>query len=202
MNQRYLGLVGILCSPFLFLDFLMNGLSQSNSSTIELFDMIYMTGWMAGILGLFQMKAAGTKSAGRLVLIIQMCLLLVAQISTFLAIFTVRTSSAWAGVSDIFWPLSNLFMLVTGIAIIKAKSITGFKRFIPFLMGLWLPITGVAMNILNPDVVLIAFSGPYSAIAWGLLGLVIFSAKHPNRIPVLQKVRHYKFNILSLLLHK
>lgn len=189
MNQRVLGIIALACAPFLFIDFLINGLNQNNSWTIAVFDMVYLTGWMCSIIGLYQIKAAGAGIVAKLILWMQMLLLSVAQLSSFLAILNIQTAHAWSNISDLFWPVCNLFMLVTGAAIIKAKVLVGWKKYVPLFMGLWLPVTGVAMNIYNPDIILYIFSGPYSAVCWAACSYIVLSSYTTVAIAPTSRIR-------------
>lgn len=73
---------------------------------------------------------------------------------------------------DMFWPVSNIWMLATGITVITANRLHGWMRYIPLVAGLWLPLHLVGLGFgLTREVMLIG--GLYSAIAWTLLGLVV-----------------------------
>src|SRR5690349_16049299 len=80
MCNKILAIVALLGAPFLCIDFLDNQANTSDSWTTGLYGFIYMGGWMASVVGLFRVNAAGTHTAGRIILLIQLLLLVVAQV--------------------------------------------------------------------------------------------------------------------------
>jgi hypothetical protein len=63
-------------------------------------------------------------------------------------------------------------MLVIGITAVKAKKLQGWKRYAPLFAGLWFPLTVIPAITLG----YFQLAGPYSAIAFSILGLVVFKA--------------------------
>jgi hypothetical protein len=62
-------------------------------------------------------------------------------------------------------------MIITGIVIIRAKRLKGWKRYMPLLAGFWFPQTTLLYLIgavsFNP----LMISGIYATIVFSLLGL-------------------------------
>ncbi len=195
MNQRVLGIITMMCAPFLFLDFVLNQITNEQLGTLLVFDLIYMTGWMCGIVGLAMNKVNGRGIFWKLILTIQMLLLTLAQISNLLILFNPDVVSVWSALSDTLWTVSNIFMIVIGLVAIKEKVLLGYKKFIPLAMGLWLPLTGLFINVFDSDIVMIAFAGPYSAIVWALFGLAIYS---PHQKVVVTKM-DYTARVLEMM---
>jgi len=80
---------------------------------------------------------------------------------------------------SIGWPFDNLFMLATGIAIVSAKQLEAWKRFIPLFVRMWFPVTVVITRVIfdSSDIELLIVS-LYSIMGWSLLGLTVYlSAK-------------------------
>ena len=90
-NNKFLGIAAIAASPFLGLEMSTNG--SENTSWGAFFGLIYMLGWMCGVIALMQMKAAGEKLTGRIVLFIQLLLLCISNIWNVWAIIDPANSS-------------------------------------------------------------------------------------------------------------
>lgn len=179
MNIRTLGLTGMLCSPFLAIDLFSSGTFQNYqpSAMSGLFSFIYMTGWMCSILGLFRFHAAGVRPWVKTVFIIQLLFLTLGEIWNVYSILKPMETSLLFRILDLFWPVSNCFMFVTGIAVMRAKRIAGWKRYIPFVVGLWFPVCLVLIRLLfGSSQVSLYVTTLYSATAWLLLGYVVYSA--------------------------
>ncbi|UFH56837.1 hypothetical protein [Spirosoma sp. KNUC1025] len=78
---------------------------------------------------------------------------------------------------DSFWPISNVVMLGVGIAVVRAGRLTGWKRYVPLLCGLWLPLT-ILLTFTLPAVGF-ALSNGYTLIAWTLLAIVVRTSHKP-----------------------
>ena len=174
MCNKILAIIALLGAPFLCIDFLDNQENTTGSWTTGLYGFIYMTGWIASVIGLLRLKAAGTGMGGQSILFIQLLLLSVAQVFNINVIVHGGQPSSLQTNLDLFWPISNGFMLVTGIAVVLAKRIQGWHRWIPLLTGSWLPVLLIcnALGFRNLYV-----AGFYSAIAWTLLAVVVYTAK-------------------------
>jgi hypothetical protein len=78
------------------------------------------------------------------------------------------------------WPLAGVFMVVTGIIIIGAKKLRGWKRYMPFLAGLWFPQT-ILINLIDRNsVISLILSGIYATITFCLLGFVLIVIEHES----------------------
>jgi hypothetical protein len=174
MNIRNLGFCGMAASPFLAADFILGYINPDHFATpvSGILGFLYMTGWMCSIIALYKLEAAGDGFLGKLVLILQLCFLSLGQLWNLYHILDPVANSALFHFLDVFWPGSNLFMLVTGITVIKAAKLEGWKRYTPFIVGLWLPLSYLAMQIASKPVALY-FSAAYSIACWFLMGLAV-----------------------------
>lgn len=77
---------------------------------------------------------------------------------------------------DLFWPLSNIIMLIVGIMVIVAKGLPGWKRYIPLATGMWFPLAMLSYFTDNRFLSFF-FGGIYSVIAWTLLATVVITTK-------------------------
>ncbi|ANE52714.1 hypothetical protein [Flavisolibacter tropicus] len=177
MSQRTLGILGIIGAPFLFVTFIPDvlvGEVDQNSSLQGLFELIYMLGWMASIMGLTKLQATGTDKWGRWVLIIQLAFLSLANIWNIWNIFQPNANTTLYKILDFTWPASNVWMLVVGITTVKVHRLKGWRRWVPLLVGLWSPIGLMTMGILGRSHTSLYIAGIYSASAWFLLAFMIW----------------------------
>ncbi len=129
------------------------------------------------------MRATGTGKWAHTVLLIQLVGLVLAFIFGFLeATRLLGRESIIFNVTDAAWPLSMLWMIVVGITVIRAKRLSGWRRFVPLLCPFWLPIAIVG------DIALGATGGfigvGYAAVLWALLGYVVRSnSRQPAPTP-------------------
>lgn len=177
MNQRTLGILGMIGAPFLFLTFI-PGLVvadvEQNSSMRGLFELIYMLGWMCSIIGLAALQATGTNKWGSWVLIIQLAFLSLANIWNVWNIFQPNADTTLYRILDFTWPASNVWMLVVGITTVIEDRLKGWRCWVPLLVGLWLPIGFVAMGIFGRSEASLYIAGVYSAVTWFLLAFMIW----------------------------
>lgn len=177
MSQRSLGILGMLGAPFLFITFIPGVLVdevEQNSSMRGLFELIYMLGWMASIIGLAALQATGTNRWGRWVLIIQLAFLSLANIWNIWNIFQPNANTTLYWILDFTWPASNVWMLVVAITIVIVHRLKGWRRWVPLLVGLWLPIGLGAIGVLGRSYASLYIAGIYSAVTWFLLAFMIW----------------------------
>ncbi|MFL5808704.1 MAG: hypothetical protein ACJ749_04235 [Flavisolibacter sp.] len=174
MCNKILGLIALFGAPFLCIDFLDNQANTNDTWTTGLFGFIYMVGWMASVVGLMRLNATGKTLAGRCVLVIQLILLCIAQVFNIDVMIHGGNNSLLQQLLDIFWPISNGFMLITGVAVLFAKQLKGWQKWVPVLVGSWLPVMLLSKGFQLQN---LYFAGFYSAIAWTLLAIVIYTAK-------------------------
>jgi len=173
MNCKAAGIFSMICAPFLFIDFL-TATPNVNTSQTGVFDLIYMTGWMCSLIALQQRGAFGTTKAARIILLIQAIFLTGAQVWNIWVIIRPSSEGTLFRIFDSCWPLSNIWMLATGIVAIKARRLQGWQRFVPLAAGLWFPFSMVLFLAKLP----FWLSGLYSTIAYILLGLVVYKSGH------------------------
>lgn len=177
MNLRSLGLCAMLGAPFLLLTYITFGaqLANQKSALDGLFSVLYMSGWMCSIVGLWKIGATGTNRWGRIVLGIQLLFLSLANVSNIMLLLQTGLKTPYYFMLDLFWPISNIWMLVTGITVVAAKRLNGWMRYVPLAVGLWLPLCLVLLGLtfgFTPAINTVG--GVYSAVAWTLLGLVVY----------------------------
>lgn len=174
MCNKILAVFALVCAPFLCVDFLENQANTTDSWTTGLYGFIYMSGWMASVIGLYRLNATGPRIWGKLILIIQLLLLATAQVFNIDVIIHGGVNNELQRNLDASWPASNACMLVTGIAVVRANQLQGWHKWIPLLIGCWLPVLLIlnAIGFRN-----LYFAGFYSAVGWTLLAIVVYTSK-------------------------
>lgn len=182
MNNRVLGTIAMFCAPALLVDELLR-LGVENALITGIASMVFMAGWICSNIGMQRMRATGTGSWGRTVLLVQLVGLVLAFIFGFIeATGLLDENNIVFIVTDAAWPLSMLWMLVVGISTLVAKRILGWQRFVPLLCPFWLPIAIIGGQTLGEKGALIGVG--YTAVLWGLLGyMVLHSAIPPQTSP-------------------
>ena len=172
---RILGIIAIVASPWIFIDFINNGLYDrfvlTSASGIR--GLIFMIGWICSVVGLYKLEAMGNKKWQRTIMIIQIVLLGLGGAWCVLEVFDPGSPSKIFYILNFSWPFGGVFMMVTSIVIISAKRLKGWRRYIPLLAGLWFPQTILIYLIGGNSITLLLLSGIYSAIAFSLLGFVL-----------------------------
>lgn len=172
---RILGIIAIVASPWIFIDFVNNGLYDrfvfTSASGIRGF--IFMTGWISSIVGLHKLGAMGNKKWQRAITIIQIVLLCLGDAWCIMEIFDPGSRSKLFYLLNFSWPVGGVFMMVTSIVIISAKRLKGWRRYVPLLAGLWFPQTILIYFIGGNSITLLLLSGIYSVVAFSLLGFVL-----------------------------
>ena len=175
MSNKLLGTLALVGAPFL----LIGMYTESRYKPLEdswftgFWGIIYITAWMCSIVVMKRQKLTGHTRFGKAILWIILGTLTVANISNVYQLLTPENKPAFFIIIDLFWPLSNILMLVAGITTIIAKRLEGWRLYIPFMTGLWFPFMLICLNVLGKTPLAMLIVGIYSAITWSLLALVV-----------------------------
>ena len=158
-RHRVLGALGMLGSPFLFLSFAANGFQEGDSNRLgAALGLLFTLGWFSSVLGLWTLRAAGDRLPGKIVLGLELVGVVLA--SLFQVYEFVAPGST-----------SMLVLLLVGIAVLRARVLQGWLRFVPILCPLWMPITIAASALGERAGELGSFS---TVIGWFLLGYAVY----------------------------
>lgn len=182
MNNKLLGLFALVGAPFLCINTYIhvpdpNAHVYITDSLSGFFDLLYISGWLCSIIGLRRIGAMGTDRFGRIISIAILGSLMLADLWNVYEMILPNHNTVLYYALDSFWPISNVVMLGVGVAVIRAKKLTGWKRYVPLLCGLWLPITILASFTVGD--VAFAISNGYTAVAWTLLAIIVLTSKVP-----------------------
>ena|SRR5690348_2788125 len=172
---QILGIIAIIGSPWMFIDFINNGLYDRfiSTSISGVRNSLFMLGWICAVFGLYKLEAMGNKRWQKNLVILQLIFLLIAFAWSILEIFESDSSSLMFYYLNFSWPIAGFFMLIIGIIILVAKKLKGWKRYVPLLAGLWFPQT-VAIGLIDRNsFTSIMLSGIYATITFSLLGFVL-----------------------------
>src|SRR5688572_10418846 len=177
MSNRFLGILALIGSPWLFIGM---SLEQriprlSDSWFTGLWGLLFISGWICSVIALKRLKATGSSSFGKILLIVLLVTLSIANVSNLIQLIVEKDKPSYFMVLDMCWPLSNVIMFITGIMVIIANGLPAWKRWIPLATGLWFPLAMLSFLIDNKIVSLLI--GIYSVIAWALLAIVMMTTK-------------------------
>jgi len=163
-------------APFLLIDLYVNGsgvggAEYQHTSWSGFFGLIYMIGWSCSMLALIKRNANSTKRIIRTLGFVQLGLLTLANFWNIYEIISPGANTLLFNVLDLFWPLSNLFMLVLGIAVWRTSALEGWNKFAPLTAGLWLPVSALLNLIIKDPELVIMISGMYSWLAFSWLAI-------------------------------
>ena len=189
-STKILGAIGILGAPWMFIDFVSNGLYDRfvTTSASGIRGLVFMVGWICSIIGLYKLGAMGHKQWQKNIMIVQIVLLCLGAIWCVYEIFGPTSNSPIYFWLNFSWPVSGCFMVVTGIVILRANRFKSWTRYMPLLASLWFPQTILIYLIGSNSMGLIIFSGIYATIVFSLLG---FSLVINNYEPSVKKPTLY-----------
>jgi hypothetical protein len=177
MNNRVLGLIGVLTSPMLLIQGALSGFDVAAPTRFNAaIGLLFVVGWACCAVGLRRMRATGQGVAATALLVVQLAGLTLAalqQVQDFL--YTTETpQTTFYAVCDAAWPLSVMFMLVVGAFALAARVLPGWRRWTPTLCGLAVPLL-IGVGATCGRQVGIALFGVYTCIAWALLGVTVWA---------------------------
>ena len=182
MKNKTLGTLALIAAPSLFIGLTFEKWLQvaavGDTRMGGAYNLIYMAGWMCSLFGLLRLEATGCSWFSRGILEANISTLALANVLNLAQLLLPWSIFGYFRmVLDPFWPISHVLMLVIGIAVIRANRLTGWKRYVPLAIGLWLPMA-LSTNLLPagllPTFNIMAF---YTAVAWSLLALAVRNSK-------------------------
>ena len=178
MSNKLLGILALIGAPWLFIGTPMERRMPhlSDSWFTGVWGIIFISGWMCAVIALKRLRATGNTSFGKILLIVLLISLSIANLSNVIQIFVERNKPSYFVFFDLFWPLSNIIMFIVGVMVIIAKRLRGWKLYIPLATGLWFPLAMLS-SLIDNRIVSLFFGGFYSVIAWALLAIVIILTK-------------------------
>lgn len=149
-SQRFFGLLGLIASP-LFLVYVMTTGLQETTLLGSALGLLFQLGCLACAAGLFVTRATGDSAVSRGILLVQMTLHTLAAIFQVLEYKGLAQDTIFYTITDIAWPLGFLFMLVTGSAVIRARRLQGWQRYVALACAFPLPVTMLSGAFLGEE---------------------------------------------------
>ena len=175
-TARWLGTLGMIGAPALLLTGVYRDVvhmtREQDDRVTALLSLIYIGGWVASAVGMKRLRVTGRGWGSALVFVLQLLGLFMAGAwaVALLIGMDAQQGSLIFNVTDPFWPLSHLFMLVVGVLVWKAGVWRGWRLAAPFICGLALPLFILA-RLLGLESVYPFFI--MTAVGFTLLGLAV-----------------------------
>ena len=182
MKNKLQAAISFIGAPCLAIDFYRNanaGQQWGAPILTSILDILYMAGWACTMLSFIRIQVNGTKKSAKNLLYIQLTFLIIAASSDLVTLLKIPVPENVFFYWDLFWPLSNCLMLVTGITIAIAGRLHGWRRWVPLITGLWLPVTMFVKIYLSAQY-MAYIGGTYSLILWTLMAYVAHSGYEPG----------------------
>jgi hypothetical protein len=167
-RHRALGAVALLAAPAFF--------GPTDGRVASLLGLWYLTGWACSAVAIRRDRATGSGRGAAAIFAIQIVGLALAagqQIQDYLQ--RRPLGDTVYGICDAAWPLSHLFMLVVGVAVLRAGVWRGWRRWTPLACGLALPIALAAGAALGRPALTASFP-MLTTLAFGALAIAVLGA--------------------------
>ena len=175
MNNRTLGILALIGAPFLGLGMIVEQFYSllHDSWFTGVWGLLHISAWLCSITALRRLAVTGQGQFGQGILRVITGTLVIANISNVYQLLLPGEKTVMFIILDAFWPLSNLIMLGVGIAVIVAKGLPGWRRYVPLAVGLWFPFTVLCMGVTGSWAAATPASSLYSTVAWTVLAVVV-----------------------------
>ena len=178
--HRVLGAVGLLAAPAFFLQWAGTAGVPATGGGAALVGLAYLIGFACSAVGMRALRVTGRGRGAATIFGIQMVALVLAagQQLQDLAGRHPLGDAAYR-VTDVAWPFSHVFMLVVGVAVLRAGVWRGWRRWAPLACGLVLPLSFGPAAIWGHAAMGAAFC-PGTALAFGALGLALATTRQAD----------------------
>jgi hypothetical protein len=178
VSNKSLGILALIGAPWLFIGTTVEQRIPhlADSWFTGVWGLLFISGWICAAIALKRLRATGNTYFGKIIVIALLVSLSVANISNVIQIIVEENKPSYFMYFDLFWPFSNIIMLIVGITVIVVNGLPGWKRYIPLATGLWFPLAMLSTLIDNRFLSFL-FGGFYSFVAWGLLAIVIITSR-------------------------
>lgn len=182
MNNKTLGTLALIGAPAMAADTLAEATYPSlfDSWFTGMWGLVYITAWMCSIIAMKRSGALGNSRLGKAMPYVLMTTLSLANVANLIWLFAAKAKPSFFMAIDLFWPISHILMLVVGVLAIRAKKLTGWRRYVPLIMGLWLPFALGSLALIGRTQTGFFIGGLYNAIVVVLLALAVRSLPEPD----------------------
>ncbi|WP_460970516.1 hypothetical protein [Spirosoma migulaei] len=179
MNHKILGLLGLIGAPTLGVGMYLESIHHPLASSwfVKTWGLLYISGWLSSMEGLRRLEATGSDRFGKTIIRVVLVTLCLANVYNVWEMIDPKSTSILYFIVDMNWPLSNLLMVAVGIAVLRARRLYGWQRWIPLFMGFWLPLAFSLSKLVGLTSSVMLISGAYSALAWSLLAITVLTTR-------------------------
>jgi len=174
-RNSLLGLLAVLAAPVFLVQWLAAAPARelpSDGLTATL-GLCYLVGFACSVVALRRDRATGRGAGAAALFAVQLLgLALAAGQQLQDALQRRPLGNTVYGVCDLAWPVSHLLMLVAGVAVLRARVWTGWRRWTPLACGIALPASFLAMAVGGPRAMVPAFA-IFTAAAFCALGVAV-----------------------------
>lgn len=174
MNNKTLGTLAMIGAPWMLLGTLIEMAFPhlTDSWFTGVWGLLYITPWMGIMIALHRAGTLGSSHLGKALPWVLIATLTLADLSNLMWLFGAKNKPAFFFYIDLFWPISHLLMIVVGILAIRAKVLSGWQRYIPLIMGLWLPLALGLLALMGRTTTCFLIGGLYNAAVVMLLAYI------------------------------
>lgn len=174
MNNKTLGTLAMIGAPCMLVGAVIEMAVPhlTNSWFTGVWGLMYITPWMGIMIALNRAGALGSGVLGKALPWVLMITLTLADISNLMWLFAAKNKPASFFYTDLFWPISHLLMILVGIVAIRARVLSGWQRYVPLIMGLWLPFALGALALLGRNTTSFLIGGLYNTVIVLLLAYI------------------------------
>jgi hypothetical protein len=181
---RLLGALALLGSPMMLVQYVWWQVAgaaapspESGIAQVEF--LLYIWGFAAAAAGLRRLRVTGRGRGAAIVTAVQAVGLFLASLQPWLDLTVGRArGGAFYMATDIAWPASHVYMLVVGVAALRAGVWRGWRRWTPLACGLAFPLMAAGAGLFGREAMGAVF-GPATALAFGALAVALLTAPEP-----------------------
>ncbi len=184
---RTLGTLGMIGAPALAASIVLAKLGWIRylDPADSLCGVIYAGGWICTMLGLQRLGILGKDTLAKCVFALQMAALVLAALSCILLLADPVDAGLLYRMSDLAWPASHAVMFAVGVAALRARIWTGWRRFAPLACGsAW--IAAIAAGEIAGYGAMEWTFGLYTACAGVLLAYAVRTGRRGFRLRILR----------------
>lgn len=175
----------MVASPMMLIEFIFRhtvGLPGGEFGKVEgVFGIVYLVGFFCSSLGLRLLRVTGRGTIAVLLFGIQILgISLAARQNVLQLVGRADTNSKLFQVADAAWPLSHIFLIVIGIAVLRAKVWLDWRKFVPLLCGFALPVAMIAGAVAGPEALGLVFGVLTSAFFMLLSYAIVTADRSPS----------------------
>ena len=202
MNNRTLGTIGLIGAPILMIGMMlmMKFPDLKNTPFDGLHGLIFMLSWACTLVGLIRLNVTGDSVFGRVIVRANLITISLANIWNIYQAIEPGANTPMYWFLDAFWPISMITTLPVGIMVALAGKLRGWRRYVPLMAGLNMPLTALLFALTNIPFLMdpsqqsdvrsyvLTFTGSYITICWGLMAYVVRTTPQPEQVVSIEPV--------------